>query len=94
MDTEWEARLAVELASDKLASMPNAKRSAWAFAGLSLLLGASFLVVGSVFAAAVLLIISIVAAVVGTALLTRVTQPRLERARQLNAEVVARREAP
>lgn len=93
LTTEWEARIAVEVASEKLALMPRYKRTVWLVVALKLGLGVMLLMADRLLMASVFLFMAVVAGGAGMPLLARVIQPRLERARRVNADVVARGKA-
>lgn len=85
--TEWEARMAVDIAADQLAQMAKGKRYAWVSIALFFAVGAVNVVVERPVFAAVHFAAGLIA-LVGIHLIYRIFPSRLEQARRVNAEVV------
>jgi hypothetical protein len=84
--------MAVEIASERLASMSRSRRGVWLSTALSLLLAALYLMADRLFPASMFLLVAVVGLGGGLLLHTWVMQPRFERALSLNAAFLARTE--
>ena len=84
--------MAVEIASERLAKLPRETMRARVGGAVMILGGASCLALGATLPGVTFLLIGILTLTVLPVLVSKVSQPRLERARKLNAAVLDRGE--
>ena len=84
--------MAVEIASERLAKLPRETKRARVGGAVMAFGGASCLALGAILPGVTFLLIGILTLAVVPVLVSKVSQPRLERARTLNAAVLDRGE--
>jgi hypothetical protein len=86
LGSEWEARMAVDIARERLGPMRGRRRMVWIGALVEATLGAAQLAVGEEVLGALFLALAVVLGVGGTLVLERVARPPWEQALRLNSE--------